>query len=192
MVSLAPHSVAPSALSATAAPASTLSFSDLIVPSIHKLIDPDVSAVSVAKELIHAAGTSAGGVAADAAVPDGIEMVARWVGADGLLAKYGPGRAASAITEPLVEKLVTGPIMKGCMAVIENHSALLSLAISGITALQVGVIAAAGIATAYALYKYFTNRADVTDKQKTPSHDTSTELCTAIASVTGQMSGSLR
>jgi hypothetical protein len=138
---------------ATAAPHS---MSDLVVPSIHKLLDPEISPVAVAKELVHAASGTAGGVAADVAVPDGIEAVARLVGADGLLAKYGPGRAASAVAEPLVERLLSAPIMKGCMAVIENYSSVLSLAISGITALQVGVVAAAGVAAAYALYRFFT------------------------------------
>ena len=42
------------------------------------------------------------------------------------------------------------------MAVIENYSSVLSLAISGITALQVGVVAAAGVAAAYALDRFFT------------------------------------
>lgn len=141
-----------------AATASASPFSELIIPSIKKLIDPNTSAVSVAKDLIDAAGTSAGATAADLAVPDGVEIIARLIGADGLLAKYGPGHAASAVTKPVVEKLVSGPIMKACMSVLENYSSLLSLTISGITALQIGVVAAAGVATGYALYKFFTSR----------------------------------
>jgi hypothetical protein len=133
------------------------SFSDLVVPSIERLIDPNVSAVAVAKDLIHATGQSAGAVAADAAVPDRLELLARFVGVDGLLARYGPGRAAAVVTEHVTEKLMTGPIMKGCMAVLERYSSLLSMAISGITALEIGVTVAAVGATTYALYKYFTS-----------------------------------
>jgi hypothetical protein len=150
---------APSAAVSTAiAGVVPASFSDLVVPAIGKLIDPEVSAVGVAQELIAAAGGSAGSVAADAAVPDGIEAIAKLLGADGLLAKYGPGRAAAAVTTPIIEKLVSAPIMKGCMAVIAKHSALLSLAITGLTALQVGVVAAAGIAAGYAVYRFFKGR----------------------------------
>jgi hypothetical protein len=134
------------------------SFSELVLPSIERLIDPNVSGVGVANELIHAAGQSAGAVAADAAVPDGIEMIARFMGADGFLARYGPGRAAAVVTEHVTEKLMTGPIMKGCMAVLERYSSILSMAISGITALQVGVAVAAVGATAYALYRYFSSQ----------------------------------
>ena len=136
--------------------AASQSFSDLVVPSIGALIDPERSPVVVANQLIDAVSNSAGGVAADVAVPDGIETIARLVGADGLLAKYGPGRAAAAVTQPLVEKLLATPIIKGCMAVLESYSSFLSLAVSGITALQFGVAAAAGLATGYALYRFFT------------------------------------
>jgi hypothetical protein len=133
----------------------TRSLSDLIMPSIGGLLDSNVSPVSVAKDLMRAAGTSAGRVSADVAVPDAIESFASLVGAQGLLAKYGPGRAASAITEPLIEKLVAKPIMEGCMAVLAKYSAVLSLTITGITALQVGVAAAAGIGVAYAFNRFF-------------------------------------
>jgi hypothetical protein len=151
--------------------APTQSFSDLVVPSVERLIDPSVSPIAVAKDLAHAAGQSAGAVAADVAVPDSIETVARFFGADSLLASYGPGRAASAITGPLFEKLTTTPILKGCMAVIGKYSSLLSLAVSGITALQVGVVAAAGLAAGYALYKYFTGRAQAAPSRVQPSND---------------------
>ena len=139
----------------TANSATSASFSDLVIPSIGKLLDPEVSPVVVAKDLAHAAAQKAGGVAGDLAVPDGIETVARWVGADGLLARFGPARAASAVTESLFEKIMTGPMLKGCMAVIEKYSSILSLSISGLTALQFGVGFAAVAAAGYALYRYF-------------------------------------
>jgi hypothetical protein len=96
------------------------------------------------------------------------------------------------VTEPIVEKFVFAPFLKACMAVIEKHFSLLSRASFGITAIQVGVVAAAGIATAYALYKYFTHREDLLDTKNVTSRHSSTQLCPAIATPTGQIPSPLR
>jgi hypothetical protein len=173
MFSLFSGNATPHVAEVSLASAAPQSMSDLVVPSIRALIDPERSPVAVAKQLIDAASNSAGGVAADVAVPDGIETIARFVGADGLLAKYGPGRAAAAVAQPLVEKLLSTPIIKGCMAVLESYSSLISLTISGITALQFGVAAAAGLATGYALYRFFTQPAKEAAKDASPEPEKS-------------------